>query len=1015
MDKNKTVDRFSIIRNVIIIAFIIIIGKIIYMTTYEYEYYNEQAQNKTFRNISIEAPRGDIRDKYGKLIAGTTNIFTVQISGNTFNSSEVKERANDISLQLINILENNNEEYIDEFPIKIENGKYYYTYDENIKEFKNEYESGKIPSELNAKETFYYIVDDQISKGKLESSDRDLKAYEIQKKLNEEGVYPPILVSSWMFTEEKNKQDWLTRYRIKDIEITPKDAFDLIRDSYKIDDTLNSEDARKILVVRDLIKSQGYTQYNPITISSNIDDTTIAQIEEKAMDLPGVSVEREPIRYYPDGDLAFHTIGYVGEISQPLEERYLSGETLSEYIEKNPQNESLVTGKSYMKGDVIGLSGIEAKYEPILKGINGYKRVQVDALGNITQELEVVDPVAGETVYLSIDKEIQSKMQEQLEKVIKAANTAGTYKSDFGDYNISKVASNAGSGAVIAIDVNTGDVITTASYPTFDANKFVEGLSSDDPDYKIWNPDNKNNVLEPSAQTNLVTHGAFQPGSIFKMITGMAAIDNGLSPNYTIDDTGYTKYGDRIFADYIWHSYRGNHGYTNLYKAIQESCNMYFFTIGTGINFAKGADPDVKIGIKEVLEYADKFGLNDESTGLSDEISERTGSVPEEEDKTRGISAMLYQYLDEETENSFKDITKDSDKKEFERRIEEISGWTSEGGSIGRVEIINRLAELNIKEELVEPLADEILYSYLNFSKWGIPDAFNISIGQGENQYTPAQMARYIAAIANGGKLVDLSVVDRVIASDYKDLQIDENESRNIEFNDNNNLDVLTEGMKLVSTEGTGSAVFANFPIDVASKTGTAEKSGKIPTANEVEYLKSHMSSYGVSYEDASKLADNMIKIEEEEQTEEKIKEIKDKLKDKELEKEEREELEKQLEEGIEVVIDKNNTKIYSSYLRKAIKKLNDNIDDEDIDRFKEDYQSFSWSVGFAPADNPEIAVVAVIPQGGSSSNAMLLVRDAIGYYYGLDEEQQNRENEEEKDSEIIEDENINFMTNIKK
>src|SRR5699024_6566806 len=263
--------------------------KILYMTTFKYEHYTEMAENKTYKQLLIKAPRGEIKDRYGRLLAGNKNLFTVQVSGDGIKKkdSNGESMANDICLKLINLLEKNGEEYIDEFPIYIENGKYYYTFDKNIREYKN---NNDIPQELDAKESFYYLVDKLIAEGILTQEDRNLEATKLQKKLNENSYYPPILVSKWLFTEEKNKQDWLESYGIKDINISAKKAFNKLRNSenYKIDKNLSDSDARKILVVRDLIKSQGYSQYNPITIATDISQKTISQLEESAIELPGV-------------------------------------------------------------------------------------------------------------------------------------------------------------------------------------------------------------------------------------------------------------------------------------------------------------------------------------------------------------------------------------------------------------------------------------------------------------------------------------------------------------------------------------------------------------------------------------------------------------------------------------------------------------------------------------------------------------------------------------------------------
>lgn len=1000
MEERKKVDRLSIIKNLILVAFVVILVKILYMTTFKYEHYTELAENKTYKQLLIKAPRGEIKDRYGRLLAGNKNLFTVQVSGDGIKrkDSNGKSMANDICLKLINLLEKNNEEYIDEFPIYIQNGKYYYTFDKNIREYKN---NNNIPQELDAKESFYYLVDKLVSEGVLTQDDRKLEVSKLQKKLNENGYYPPILVSKWLFTEQKNKQDWLESYGIEDSKITAKKAFYEIRNNknYKIDKNLSDSDARKILVVRDLIKSQGYSQYNPITIATDISQKTISQLEESAIELPGVSVAVEPVRYYPNTTLASHILGHMGKMPSGQEDKYLNREE----------------GKTYSKGDTVGISGIEKSYEEQLRGVDGYKKVQVDALGRITRELDVSEPKSGDTVYLSIDKDLQEDTENALKGVLEALRVGGTYKSKYGNKTFSSVAKNAASGAVIAIDAKNGDVLSMASYPNYNPNKFVNGISYED--YQALQPKNKNDVLAANPQVNLATQGVFQPGSTFKMVTGMAAIDNGLSPNYAIQDTGVIRLGgpkSRPFADLIWHKSRSNHGYTDLYKAIQESCNIYFYTIGSGKNYTGGKDPSVKVGAKGIIEYAKKFGLDD-YTGLNEEIDERKGSVPNMAAKLETTKTLLRDYLTKEMANDFTDISKSKNPKEYESRIEEIVSWADETKTVGRVEAMERLTKMKVKEDRVETLADSIVFSYLNFAKWSTADTFNISIGQGENQYTPAQMARYVAAIGNGGNLVELSVVDRVISNDYNNVDIDENKVEKIDFNNPEKLKDLIEGMKRVSTQGSGKGIFGpNYPISVASKTGTAEKSGKIPTENEVEYLKSHMSSYGVSLDEAVKLAEKMKKAREKELTEERINEIKEELKRKDLKEEERKSLEEELKDGVNVKLE-DTDKVNASYLRKAIKELNPKITDEKIDSYKESYKSFAWAVAVAPADDPEIAVVAMIPQGESSSNAMLLIREVLGSYFDLDNNKGEKDNKNDENTGTIEKENINFVSQMKK
>ncbi len=393
-------------------------------------------------------------------------------------------------------------------------------------------------------------------------------------------------------------------------------------------------------------------------------------------------------------------------------------------------------------------------------------------------------------------------------------------------------------------------------------------------------------------------------------------------------------------------------------------------------------DLGIDMGAEKILKYAKMFGF-DKKVGLDDEIGESEGKVPNTEDKLKSVQSMLRADIDKKMANVFTDITRAKNREEYEKRIDKIVSWAAEDETPGRVEAMNRLKELKVKEDKVEEIADLIVYSYFNSAKWGTGDTFNLSIGQGENAYTPAQVARYVAAIANGGYLVDISVVDKIVSSDYSSVTIDENKKEKINFKNPESLKELTKGMKLVATKGTGAKVMSSFPIPVAAKTGSAEMTGKIPTANEYQYLKSHASSYGIDIRQAEKLAEQLKAKKEKELSEAKKKELQAKLKDKSITEEEKEDIEKQLAGKIEVKLE-DTDKLNAQYLRKAMKELKPDLTDEQIDRFKDDYGTFTWSVAFAPADDPEIAVVCVIPQGDSSIYSMFPVREVLGQYFGL-------------------------------
>ncbi|MFR1318497.1 MAG: penicillin-binding transpeptidase domain-containing protein, partial [Peptostreptococcus anaerobius] len=598
-------------------------------------------------------------------------------------------------------------------------------------------------------------------------------------------------------------------------------------------------------------------------------------------------------------------------------------------------------------------------------------------------------------LYLTIDSKLQTVAEESLERAINSARTGSTFKSQFGDISIGDVGPKAKSGAIVAMDVSSGDVLAMSSFPNYDPNKFAEGISASD--YNNYLPKNQNDLLAPNPLLNLATQGAFQPGSTFKLITAMAALESGLNPEYTINDPGVIRMGNRNFADYIWHKSRKGHGIENLYKAIQESCNVYFYIIGSDKNWLTGQDLNLGMGAKKILDYAKKFGL-DQETGLEGQLEQRNGKVPSEEQKIEKTKIQMKLAIEKTMKDHFEgiDYTKNNDL--FENKVEEIVSWIDEDKPVGRSEAITRLKKLGVKSQYVTDDADYLVFSYINYAKWGVGDTFNLSIGQGENAYNPVQIARYVSAIANGGYLVNVNVVNK---SESPNGKIGEEANRRLDkisFKNDKNLEDLKIGMVRVSQQGLAKKAFENFPIKVASKTGTAEKTGKIPTDNEFAYLMSHLASYKVEKDKVIAKYEELKTEKEQELTKNKIEELKKKIASPQTSKDDKEKYEKELKNGVRVKLD-NTDKINSFYLRKAIKLLNHKLTNEDIDSFKENYGSFAWCVAFAPADNPKIAVACMIPQGESSSYAVLPIREVLGSYFKLKPNLDKKEADKKSDN----------------
>ncbi|MEJ8553150.1 penicillin-binding transpeptidase domain-containing protein [Tepidibacter sp. Z1-5] len=922
MINKKIKDRYDVLRVSFVVIFSIIILKLGYMTIIKGDHYFEQAQNKVYKKILVESPRGEIRDRYGRLLAGNRASFTVQLLKNEIEQAD----ANEVGQKVINVLEKNGEKYIDEFPIIKENGKFVYTYDKNIEEWKTK---NDIPLNYNAKKSFYHIVDRLVDEGVITVDDK-ATGYDLQKLLNEKGYYPPIYVSEWEFAENIKKSQWLYKYTKKEEIISAEEAFNRLKEYFNIDESLNDDKARKILLFRDLLKSQGYLQYQPIKLAIDVKKETVAEIEELAIEIPGVSIETEPIRYYPNENLASHILGQIGKISQQKE------------------IDTYTTDKGYSISDMIGKTGIEKTFEDKLHGEKGYKKVIVDSAGRLIEKINIQSPKAGDTVYLTIDKDLQKVAEDSLEKALKTIQVGGNYESPWGDYRLNdgkKIYNNATSGAVVALDVKTGEILAMASYPDYDPNLFATGITTEDMNKLL--PENKNNPLEAKPLYNIATMTFVQPGSIFKMITGLAAIDNGLDPNYEIYDKGHIMLGNKSFGCWIWNESRGSHGATNLYKAIEQSCNYYMYSVSVGYDYSKEKPLPVKMNVDEILRYARLFGL-DERTGI--EIEEIPGKVPNPESKFDRTKKSLKYALDRKLKTYFEDIN-GSNKEEYEKRIDEIVSWMDKNPS--RNTLLKRLEKLKIKEDKIGEVTDLIKYSYFNQSKWTKGDTFNISIGQGSNAYTPLQMANYISGLVNGGYKNKVTVVDKTESYDKMNIDKSNVEREKIPLNDDLNLEEIKKGMLRVTEQGTAKKVFGKFPIKVGAKTGTAQKSGRIPTADEVEYLVSHMSSFGVSTSEALALADKYEKA--------------------------------------------DNSK-YSKdyYIRKALYKLNPRLNYDEINRFKDTYDNFAWFVSFAPYDDPEIAVVSLIFQGGHGGYASPIARDIMVEYFGLTKNEDDYEVKEE-------------------
>ena len=308
------------------------------------------------------------------------------------------------------------------------------------------------------------------------------------------------------------------------------------------------------------------SSYESYLIMGNIAKEKALIIDEKIKDMGGVKLYNSAIRSYSDGKYFSFIIGYSGKINQ----------------------DELATNPDYLYTDIIGKEGLELSYEKELRGTYGVTEVEVDSLGRTKRTLERQDPVAGSSLVLNIDAELQRRLYKDIEEM--AAKKEGT------------------GGSVVAIDPRSGAVLALVSYPSYDNNAFANGISS--AEYKELLED-KNNPL-----FNRAIAAEYPPGSTFKPMMAAAALqENIISPTRQISDSGSINVGGWTFMDWA------AHGQTDMVKAIAQSCDVYFYTVGGGYGDIKG------LGTDRIKKYANLFGMG-ETTGI-DIPGEKSGLIPD--------------------------------------------------------------------------------------------------------------------------------------------------------------------------------------------------------------------------------------------------------------------------------------------------------------------------------------------------------------------------------------------------
>lgn len=506
---------------------------------------------------------------------------------------------------------------------------------------------------------------------------------------------------SFKYENQERINKWLEENDLAD-GTTAEQALEYFIDEYSLKQ-YSLEEARKIIAVRYGIDVNGYSSMRGYEISPEVCEKSVAQIEEMNHSFPGINIEYRPIRKYYYSSLASHVLGYVGKIG----------------------NEEYTQNEGYELDDYFGKTGIEYVCEKFLKGKDGLKQTDMSIDGTTTGEYITEEAISGSNVMLTIDAKVQQVAEKALKENIEKINN--------GDYGEKR---EVYAGSVVVLNVKTGEVISMVSYPDFEPQLFVDGISTEK-----WN---EYTVKGRSALINRTMQSAYAPGSIFKMVPAIAGLETGkITKDEQIECAGIYPGG---YKPKCWYytTYGRGHGYLTVSQAIQKSCNCYFYEVGT------------RIGIDNIEKYATYFGLGQKTNiELPGEIS---GTL---------AGKKLYEKLDE---------------------------------------------------------------------AWYYGNTLSAVIGQAENNFTPIQMARYIAMLTNGGKKLDLTIIKDIINNQGESIKTEEikdyiNKRLGIEKTSEENLNIqkenlktVLEGMQSVTEEGgTAYSVFKDFPIQVGGKTGSAE------------------------------------------------------------------------------------------------------------------------------------------------------------------------------------------------
>jgi len=643
------------------------------------------------------------------------------------------------------------------------------------------------------------------------------------------------MTGMWVFTWNNNdytasqqaarESMWRSNFYVTNVE--QQELFDRLCTKYRLPEKLTTDQKIQVLSVWETMQNNAFLS-QPITIASNVSWETVIEIEAKALTLEGITVSVSSQRVYPNGTMACHVIGYIGKI-QNYDTYYAS-----------------YKDKGYALSDLIGLDGVEKTMEDWLTACTtqrvGKRIVEIDRYGAVNRTLSTTEATDGNNIKLTIDSNLQRVTESALENNINYIRDAqeellhsdswldqnktelqGTTR-DF-DSNPIELAEN---GAVVVVDME-GRVLALASYPPYDPNAFIVGGDAA-----------ANVLLDPrNPLVNYAIGSRDTPGSIFKLATATAGLMTGqLTMTETISDLGPFTLYDKSAPPRCWVNQKQLHKHANqtVKEGITHSCNYFFYTVGSRLY--ENTDD-------QLYKTAALYGLTTKTgIDLPGELQGYVASQTTLYDKNKAISAaeqatwrpsIVFNQIKKHLISVGEDYKMTFEEEKLNKcvkRLMDMAVDTNQGDWLPEIRAI-LMEELDMPREMVylQIVAGDT-YIKLNEIKWGGSEAIMAAVGQSITSVTPVALARYVAAVANGGKVYDLRLVDSIISPDGEVLSqstpilASEIEGDSVD----EYLAYIREGMSGVA-EGDGTAErffsdsqYADVQKYIAAKTGTAEK-----------------------------------------------------------------------------------------------------------------------------------------------------------------------------------------------